>query len=447
MSFPPGEALAAEMLFYRLGGMAERLGQLLSPWGLAGTVEHSPETAAQYIKVSLPAGGKVILLFHRKGAWIIGGPPTGGLTPDGPTAWPLETDEAELLRTVSGFVRAHVERQPLQSPWVWGRTSASPITDLADALLIAGVPRDAVDVPRRMSVEEGTLIEDYGSLDRLTIKDGVGYEHCEVAQREHLGWTVAWFVNGEEGSFGRMNLRRALLAGDEPYPDTPLDQVSLSDLAALLAETLGYRQLSGHYGRLRRCAATPRWCPYNEAAAKRNPDYDWLYDARVCVSWLRWAGYTDCGVQLYGKRPTLTARALSIHLHRAKKPVDLGLVQRVFGQASAEGRRAVIVSRTSFTRSARTWAEQAGVALMQLEDGAPLRAASALAGEMMPDPAGEFLSECDNTSCLQTGCMLEDELCPNEKGKMWSSPEFERWYLGGQRDSAAAEAPGPADSE
>ncbi len=175
MNFPPADVLAAEMLFYRLSGMAGRLAELLVPWGLAGTVEHSPETLAQYIKVPLPGGGNVILLFHSKGAWVIGGPPSAGLTPDGPTAWPLETEEAELLRAVAEFVRAYIEKRPLRSPWAWGRTAASAITELADELLTAGVPRSALDVPRPLRVEDRDIVHDYGSLDRLTVDDGMDY--------------------------------------------------------------------------------------------------------------------------------------------------------------------------------------------------------------------------------------------------------------------------------
>jgi hypothetical protein len=122
MQFPPADVVAAEVLFYRLSGMADRLTHAISPWGLAATVEQSPQTLTQYVKVLLPAGGSVFLLSHKRGAWIIGDSSLDSRTPDGPTAWPLDTAESDLLETVKAMLRAHIEGEPLQSPWKWGRT-------------------------------------------------------------------------------------------------------------------------------------------------------------------------------------------------------------------------------------------------------------------------------------------------------------------------------------
>jgi hypothetical protein len=277
----------------------------------------------------------------------------------------------------------------------------------------------------------GKRIEhNFGPLERLTLTDTDGYEQYEVSLGPHLGWAVDWSAGGEAGSFGRMNLRQALFGTAEPPPTVRLDEAAVGDVAAVLASALGLRTETNGLRPLRRCAPTPRSHGYSEVVAERDKHYEVSYNAEVCAAWLRWAGYTDTTVEYaQGKRPAVASGSLSIFLSGGRARLSLSQVRQAQGQASVDGKPALVVSHNGFSRHARAWADVAGVALMDLQQGGPLAAASAVASEMMPNAQGHVLRSCEDDTCQRIGCVLDASDCPDDQGPPWTSPRFEQWYV------------------
>ncbi len=327
MSFPPGDVLASEMLFYRLQALASDLQARLDPLKLKAEVTHHPQSLLQYISIPLPVGGQVILGFDdRRGAWIVARP-RGAHEPGGPTAWPLETPQATLLDFAAEVARASLERRPLLSPYCWGRAEHSVITGLADTLVAHGVPAEDILVPRALTpeVEGNRLIRDRGHPERLVLQEETGGARVEVALRPGLGWTVDLEVHDDPGSRGRMDVRFAVYRVREPRPDMPLGELPVDELAGLLREWWAADGgTSIRWGRLWRYAPTPRLS---------GPEHGDLDDHWTLASWLHWCGFTDVQRQKVGRSIQLSGKHLLVHLHTAGSSAGLSVAQRVQGQA------------------------------------------------------------------------------------------------------------------
>ncbi|MGY1671405.1 hypothetical protein [Geodermatophilus sp. SYSU D00710] len=420
MSFPPGDVLASEMLFYRLQALASDLQARLDPLKLKAEVTHHPQSLLQYISIPLLAGGQVMLCFDNKGAWIVVRP-LGPHKPRELTAWPLETPPATLLDFAAEAARASIERRPLRSPYCWGRGEHSVITGLADALVARGVPAEDIHVPRALTpdIENNKLVRDGGHPERLVLQEETRAAQVEVALRPGLGWTADLEVHDEPGSRGRMDVRFAVYRVREPRPDMPLGELPVDELAGLLREWWAADGgTSNKRGRLWRFAPTPRWSDLYDG------DLD---DHWALSSWFHWCGFTDVQPQKAGRGVQLSGKHLLVHLHPAASSAGLSVVQRVQGQASVTASRAAVISLAGFTRQARRWADDAGVALFGLAGGAVPRPVNEAAAHLMPEQ-GKLLADCTASSCKHLGCVLDSSVgCPTDIGREWSDPHSYLW--------------------
>ncbi len=420
MSFLSGDVLASEMLFHRLLALASDLQARLDPLRLTAEVTHHPQPLLQYISIPLPAGGQVMLYFDSRGAWIVVRP-LGPRQPSELTAWPLETPHATLLDFAAEAARASIERRPLLSPYCWGRGEHSVITRLADALVAHGVPAEDIHVPRALTpdIKSNKLVRDGGHLERLVLQEVTGWAQVEFALRPGLGWTVDFEAHDEPGSRGRMDVRSAVYHVREPRPDMPLGELPVDELAELLREWWAADGgTSNKWGRLWRYAPTPRWSDLH---------YGDLDDHRALSSWFHWCGFTDVQPQKAGRGVQLSGRHLLVHLHSAASSAGLSVVQRVQGQASVTASRAAVISPAGFTRQARRWAEDAGVALFGLAGGSVPRPVNEAAAHLMPEPGG-LLADCTDSSCKHLGCVLDSSVgCPTDIGREWSDPHSYLW--------------------
>jgi hypothetical protein len=284
-----------------------------------------------------------------------------------------------------------------------------------------GVPDDGLEVPPLVRLDEdGAPKPTREWPEQLLVSEVDGPESLEVALRPHVGWTVDLALD-EPGARGRMSLRAAVLGVRDHRPDMPEESVAVTDLAALLAVELGYLEAGPGHRRLRRCAPTPR--------ARDDIDRSDPGEATTaCAGWLRWCGFTDAAVVRRGsRRYAVEATHLAVHVHAAATPAGLGVIQRTQGRASVAGTRGVVVSATGFSRDAVGWAEVAEVALFDLTEWGLLRPCSSVAAALHPDPGEVPPPLCANPSCLQMGCMLEDELCPDERGRAWADASHAIW--------------------
>jgi hypothetical protein len=419
VNFPPGGVLASERLFHRLLALASELQALLDPLRLKAEVTHDPQTLSQYISIPLPAGGNVMLLLDSKGAWIVGRP-LGPHELGELTAWPLETPQATLLDIAAEAARASIERRPLLSPYCWGRAEHSVITGLADALVALGVPAEDIHVPRALTPEGNKLVRHGGHLERLVLQEETGGAQVEVALRPGLGWTADFEAHDDPGSRGRMDVRFAVYHVREPRPDMPLSELPVDDLAGLLQEwSAADIGTSNKWGRLWRYAPTPR---------RSQPDHGDLDDHWALADWFHWCGFTDVQPQRVGRSVQLSGKHLLVHLHSAASTAGLSVVQRVQGQASVTASRAAVMSRAGFTRQARRWADDAGVALFGLDRGSVPRPDNEAAAHLMPE-SGELLPpDCTDFACRHLGCVLDDQaVCPTSVGSNWSDPHSYLW--------------------
>lgn len=421
VSFLPRDVLTSAVRFSELRALASHLQELLDPLALEVEVRHHPQqTLSRYISIPLPSRGQVMLYVDSKGAWIVARP-LGPHQPSELTAWPLETPHATLLDIAAEAARASLERRPLRSPYCWGRAQHSVIIELADALVARGVPAEDIHVPRALKPDIGSnkVVRDGGHSERLVLLEEMGEAQAEVALRPGLGWTADLEILDDAGSRGRMDLRFAVHHVREPRPDMPLRELPVDDLAGLLLEWWAADlETPNKWGRLWRYAPTPRWSHlYSE-------DLD---DHEALSSWFHWCGFTDVQPQKVGGGVQLSGKHLLVHLHAAASSVGLSVVQRVQGQASVAASRAAVISAAGFTRQARRWADDAGVALFGVAGGSVPRPVNQAAAHLMPEP-GELLADCTDSSCNIFGCVLDSYVdCPTDIGRKWSNPHSYLW--------------------
>jgi hypothetical protein len=422
VSFLPGDVLTSAVRFYELRALASDLQALLDPLGLTAEVTHHPQQPLpQYISIPLPAGGQVMLYFHSKGAWMVARP-LGPHEPGELTAWPLETPQATLLDIAAEAARASLERRPLRSPYCWGRAEHSVISELADALVARGVPAGDIHVPRalRPDIKSNKLVGDGGHSERLVLLEETEAAQAEVALRPGLGWTADLEVLDDPGSRGRMDVRFAVYHVREPRPDMPLGELPVDDLAGLLLEWWAADlETPNKWGRLWRYAPTPR---------RSDLYYGDLDDHWALSSWFHWCGFTDVQPQKAGRGVQLSGKHLLVHLHSAASSAGLSVVQRVQGQASVTASRAAVISPAGFTRQARRWADDAGVALFGLAGGSVPRPVNEAAAHLMPEPGELLPPDCTDSSCKHLGCVLDSYVdCPTDIGSKWSDPHSYLW--------------------
>ncbi|MGY1631855.1 hypothetical protein ACI784_09140 [Geodermatophilus sp. SYSU D01186] len=421
MSFLPGDVLASAMRFYELQALGLDLHARLDPLGLKAEVTHDAQAPLLYLAIPLPAGGKVMLFFDSRGAWSVARP-LGPHEPGELTAWPLETPPATLLDIAAEAARASIERRSLLSPYCWGRAEHSVITGLADTLVALGVPAGDIQVPRALTpdIEGNKLVRDSGHSERLVLQEETEAAQVEVALRPGLGWTADLEVHDDLGSRGRMDLRFASYHVREPRPDMPLGELPVDDLAGLLLEWWAADGgTSNKWGRLWRYAPTPRWSYFYVGE---------LDDHQALSSWFHWCGFTDVQPQKAGKSVQLSGKHLLVHLHSAASSAGLSVVQRVQGQASVTASRAAVISPAGFTRQARRWADDAGVALFGLDGGSVPRPGNEAAAHLMPEPGKLLPSDCTGSACKFVGCVLDSSVgCPTDIGREWSDPHSYLW--------------------
>jgi hypothetical protein len=85
------------------------------------------------------------------------------------------------------------------------------------------------------------------------------------------------------------------------------------------------------------------------------------------------------------------------------------------------------MSRVGFTRRARRWADDAGVALFEIDGGSVPRPVNEAAAHLMPEPGKILSSECTDSACKQLGCVLDEADCPTDIGSKWSDPHSYLW--------------------
>lgn len=413
MHFPPADVVASHIEFLRLTGLAGDLTEQLKPLGLTANVDHFRPSLVQYIGVPLPAGGNVLVFAHPKGAWIVGGPRQVGV----PMVWPIETPANEIVDVAAHITRQCVTGEPMPSPWRWGRTRPSRLTDLADALLAHGLNEDEVVIPATHTLEGTAIRRNWGPTDvvRVHFDDAT----FEVTHNPTTGWAVDHEYAGAVGSRRRLDLNRATTGHSEPTPLVPEGLLDANQLADLLRRQRPDAPTHDQWHPLLAYAPQPRAAAPNESLTGTElKAYGERQDARYAAAWLRWCGFTDARTS--GKKHSeVDARHITVHIHRAKTPAGQAIVERALGKAAMQGNRAAVISRTSFTRDASKLADAAGVALFTQDGSRVLRPHSTVGKHLMPDPGDIAPPTCDDPTCRTIGCVLEDEYCPTERGRGW----------------------------
>ncbi len=150
-------------------------------------------------------------------------------------------------------------------------------------------------------------------------------------------------------------------------------------------------------------------------------------DRSGLADWFHWCGFTDVQPQKAGRSVQLSGKHLLVHLHSAGSTAGLPVVQRVQGQASVTARRAAVMSRAGFTSQALRWADDAGVALFELDRGSVPLPVSKAAAHLMPKPGELLPPDCTDYSC-RLGCVLDSQAdCPTDIGRKWSDPHSYLW--------------------
>ncbi|WP_199424607.1 hypothetical protein [Actinotalea solisilvae] len=413
MQFPTADVLAAHMEFLNLTSIANDLTKHMEPLGLTAKVDFTQRSLTQYVGVPLPDGGNVFALTHRDGSWIVGGPPELGE----PTVWPADTQSAELVQLLAHTAAKCVTGEPIPTPWRWGRTRPSPLTDLADALLALGLTEDEVVIPRPCTLEGSNIHRTPGRTDIVAVH--FNDDTYEVTHNATTGWAVDYVHSDQVGSRRRLDLRRAVSGHSEPTPVIPEGLLDTEQLAALLHGQDPDAPSSPKAPALLAYASPPRAAGHNDwLTGAELKLHDEQQDARYAAAWLRWCGFTDAAHS--GKKHNeVHAKHLTVHFHRANTPAGQAVLERALGKAVIQGNRAAVICRTWFTREATRLADAAGVALFTQDDGRVLHPQSTVASHLMPDPGELAPPQCDDRSCRANGCMLEDEYCSTERGRGW----------------------------
>lgn len=402
MNFPPRDVLQAEMMFYRLAGIADDVTKLIAGTGLAAEVAHT--RGLQYVSVHLDNGGSVGLAAVSRfpGAWITAWPKTAKCDAN-QMVWPLETDTHVLARIMAAVVTEAIEGRELPTPFRWGRVEISAIVELADQLIAGGVDPGALQVRPLMTLGvDGHPQSVYETLNALELSDR--YEvgrSLAVRIDPKVGWSVDQTMPQTGGS-GRLDLASAL-GLETALPRVRVDEVTLEELAQLLIDDTGWSDVEDDLRRLARYCVTPgeTWLYSKEGAEE------------AAIAWLRWAGLVPSDRR--GGQDALTP-AVELHVDYTDKQIGIGGVQRYKGVGAVSGRTPVVVARSGFSRNARIWAEAAEMLLFILEEDGRLRPANELAEAYTPKEIGRRPRRCDDQACATFGCVLDIENCVENRG-------------------------------
>jgi len=417
MSFPPHDVLQAEMMFYRLMGIADDVNKLIAGSGLTAEVAHT--RGLQYVSVPLANGRSIGLVAATRppGAWVTAWPRTPTCDA-GQLAWPLETDSHLVAKVTAAVVNETLQGRDLPTPFRWGRVETSAIVELADQLIARGVDRDAVQLTPLMTLDESNHPKSvYGNLNELRLSDNNDPDRSVAIRIDpKVGWSADQLMPYTGGS-GRLDLASGLeLATD--LPRVGADDVTLDELAQLLiADTGWYNPFDDDSDdrRLRRYCVTPEETSvYSKESAER-----------AAIAWLRWAGFVPADRR--GDQQALTT-AVELHLDYTENQVGIGGVQRYKGVAAVSGRTPVFVARSGFSKHARTWADTAEMLLFALAEDGRLWPANDLASGYTPRDIGLRPRACDDRSCMTFGCVLDDEFCINNQGR-YADPDAESLRL------------------
>lgn len=415
MSFPPHDVIQSEVMFYRLMDVADSVNAAIADTGLTAELGHTPQLT-QYLKVALTQGGAVVLAPRQRypGAWHLVWPSSSEPVE---RVWPLDVEEDVLAKIVASAVSNALEGHPMPSPFCWGHIERGPLTALADRMAALGVSHEAIDLePLRYLDEDRQPRSSFRGRRELRITDQSDPDRrLVIAHHGACGWSVDQ-VMPFVGASGRLDLAAAL--GLRPQlPRVEADEVNVDRLALLLAEDTFWVDVPDDGQRhLARYGQTPDEC--------RVSDEDSLRQA--ASAWLVWAGFGDRAARRVD--PLALSPAIELYVNAGERQLGISDVQRIKGVASVGGRTPVVAAWSGFSRNAREWADEAKMILFLTDHHGNLYPASHLAAVHTPVHMGDRPSVCDDRTCRQIACVLEDEFCPSHSGRS-SHPDASRWRL------------------
>lgn len=417
MSFPPHDVIQAEMMFYRLMGIADNVNKLIAGSGL--TAEVGDMQGRQHVSVPLDNGGAVVLVPNTRfpGAWVTGwpSPSTSDVTQ---VPWPLETSTDLIAKITAAVVTDALQGRDLPTPFRWGHVETSAIVELADQLIAFGVERDAIQLTPLMTLDDdGQPNSVDGNLNELRLSDTNDPDRIVAIRIDpKVGWSADQLMPYTGGS-GRLDLA----AGLELVTDLPrvgADDVALDELAQLLiADTGWYNPFDDDYDdrQLRRYCVTPE---ETSVSSKDTAE-------QAAIAWLRWAGFVPADRR--GNEQALSS-AVELYVDFTEKQIGLGGVQQYKGVAAVSGRTSIVVARAGISKHARSWAETAEMLLFTVAEDGRLWPANDLAAGYTPRDIGLRPRTCEDRSCMTFGCVLDDEFCINNQGR-YADPDAESLRL------------------
>ncbi|WP_143200442.1 hypothetical protein [Kitasatospora sp. CB01950] len=342
---------------------------------LAGRLQ-VPHSHPLHLSVPLTGGQSVVLAQLRFAkphdytpVWAIAGPKIS----EPPRIWYSTTGMDVLVDALHARAVAELERDEEQTPWKWDEPAAGEIVALADDLAARGADvlvAVAQNRCRAVEAERGAKAE-YFERDQgdFVVVQGLG---ClvRVSRKPLSGWSASVRADGG-GVWQRLDLGDLLFGEPSVVPGVESDHVDRATLAGLVADLARLSRVP---------TAEDRALGRDGLPAHRSQAVLIESAARELAR----MGFADVVTDVTCSR--LESKTFHIEWWNRSKSMGLGDVQRLYGAAAVEGRRLLVLSDSSATKPACTFADQAKAFVFTVDpEGRRLHSCNDLAREVVLD--------------------------------------------------------------
>ncbi|MFB7290031.1 hypothetical protein [Actinacidiphila glaucinigra] len=348
---------------------------------LAGRVYFNSAGPQMYLRVKLSgdrgAGLAMVRLGHTF-VWLLVDP----VLDSEPSVWPLNaTPDEVLVDALHAHASAHLTGVPVASPWRWHESEPSDMTELADLLVEQGV--------RVRRVAAGNTYFPCGPRHELELHIAGGSEGAYVEAefpgafvRVSVKPSVGWLVDvhcPEWGAWGRVDLGYSLWRRELPTPGVPRADVSVSQVADLIARGPETWVESGAPWEPTRPSCASAELPSDMQGSLfvmsvTEPDcaprpLGIVELAEAVLEQLTAFGFGD--VREGGSDSPIHSDAYHIEWNTRTKDLSTSDIQRLNGLAAAAGedipKRLIVISRGGISRPAAAFADRAKAFVYRLD--------------------------------------------------------------------------------